>query len=144
MLAALTSVSRRSLLSRTALSSSAISTSKLYHTSSPTTSVPQSLSSVLPNNVDTSTPEFKENQSFMRDLIKELDSKHQKIGLGGSEKARQRHVGRGRMLVRDRINALLDKHSPFLELSPLAGLEMYGSEEVPAGGVITGVGRVSG
>ena len=56
----------------------------------------------------------------------------------------ERHTSRGKLFVRDRINQLLDPGSPFLELSQLAGYRLYGREEVPAGGVVTGVGRVSG
>src|SRR5437870_2582723 len=63
--------------------------------------------------------------------------------LGGPERARVRHVERGKLLPRDRVDALLDPGSPFLELSPLAANGMYG-DEAPAAGIITGVGRVSG
>lgn len=144
MLASTFSISRRAVLSSSWRSNLSGSVYRCYQTSSSTSSVPQALSSILPNHVDSSSLEFKENKAFMEELISKLDSRHQKIGLGGTQKARARHVGRGRMLARERIEALLDKHSPFLELSPLAGFEMYEGEEVPAGGVITGVGRVSG
>ncbi|CEH18247.1 methylcrotonoyl-carboxylase subunit beta [Ceraceosorus bombacis] len=78
-------------------------------------------------------------------LVSSLDTLHGRISLGGSEKARERHVQRGKLLARDRIGALLDPGSPFLELSTLAGWSVYDKEdEVPAGGVITGVGNVSG
>jgi hypothetical protein len=63
---------------------------------------------------------------------------------GGGEKARNRHTSRGKMLPRERINNLIDPGSPFLEFSQLAGYELYGKEEVPAGGIISGIGRVSG
>lgn len=63
---------------------------------------------------------------------------------GGGEKARQRQLTRNKMLPRDRINTLLDPESPFLELSQMAGYQLYGKEEVPAGGIITGIGRVAG
>lgn len=66
-----------------------------------------------------------------------------KIALGGGETARQRHLGRNKLLPRDRIGNLLDNSSPFLELSALAGHELY-EEEVAAGGIITGIGRVHG
>ena len=56
----------------------------------------------------------------------------------------ERHTARGKLPARARITALLDPGSPFLELSQLAGYKLYGKEEVPAGGIITGVGRVSG
>lgn len=63
---------------------------------------------------------------------------------GGGRKARERHTSKGKLLPRERINALLDKNSPFLEFSQLASYQMYGKEEVPAAGIITGIGRVEG
>lgn len=63
--------------------------------------------------------------------------------LGGDEKARKRHLDRNKLLTRDRIDALLDPGSPFLELSQLAGYRLY-DEEVPCGGVVAGVGRIHG
>ena len=80
----------------------------------------------------------------MADLITELKKKIGTIAQGGGDKAVERHTSRGKLFVRDRINQLLDPGSPFLELSQLAGYRLYGKEEVPAGGVVTGVGRVSG
>ena len=63
---------------------------------------------------------------------------------GGGPRARALHTARGKMLARQRVEALLDPGSPFLELSPLAGHDLYGDEAVPSGGVVTGVGSVSG
>ncbi|NXX97191.1 MCCB carboxylase, partial [Centropus bengalensis] len=63
---------------------------------------------------------------------------------GGGEKARKLHASRGKLLPRERIDRLIDPGSPFLEFSQFAGYQLYGNEEVPAGGVITGIGRVSG
>lgn len=60
------------------------------------------------------------------------------------ETAIKRHLSKNKLLVRDRINKLLDPDSPFLELSQLAGYEMYGKEQVNSGGIVTGIGRVSG
>ena len=80
----------------------------------------------------------------MSALVTELKEKVGAITQGGGEKAVERHTSRGKLFVRDRINQLLDPGSPFLELSQLAGYKLYGKEEVPAGGVVTGVGRVSG
>ena len=80
----------------------------------------------------------------MAELVTELKGKIGSITQGGGPKAVERHTGRGKLFVRDRINSLLDPGSPFLELSQLAGYQLYGKEEVPAGGVVTGVGRVSG
>ncbi|MCM2387568.1 carboxyl transferase domain-containing protein [Streptomyces albipurpureus] len=75
--------------------------------------------------------------------LKELRSALERTARGGSETARKRHTARGKLLPRDRVAALLDPGSAFLELSPLAAHGMYG-DEAPGAGVITGVGRVSG
>jgi 3-methylcrotonyl-CoA carboxylase beta subunit len=66
-----------------------------------------------------------------------------RAALGGSERARKRHLSRGKLLPRQRVERLLDPGTPFLELSPLAAQGMYG-DEAPGAGIITGVGRVSG
>ena len=63
---------------------------------------------------------------------------------GGGPKAVERHVARGKLPPRERVAALLDEGSPFLELSPLAGHALYGADAVPAGGIVTGIGRVHG
>jgi 3-methylcrotonyl-CoA carboxylase beta subunit len=79
----------------------------------------------------------------LRDLVAELRERTAQARLGGDERSRQRHVDRGKLLVRDRVDRLLDPGSPFLELSPLAAYGMYGGG-VPSAGVVTGVGRVAG
>ncbi|KAK5727380.1 Methylcrotonoyl-CoA carboxylase beta chain, mitochondrial [Elasticomyces elasticus] len=79
----------------------------------------------------------------MAKLISHLETLHIQTARGGSEKARQKHVARGRMLVRDRITALIDPGSTFLELSPLAAHNVY-EEEVAGAGIVTGVGEVEG
>ena len=79
----------------------------------------------------------------LRDLVAELRERTAQARLGGDERSRQRHVDRGKLLVRDRVDRLLDPGSPFLELSPLAAHGMYGGG-VPSAGVVTGVGRVAG
>lgn len=78
-----------------------------------------------------------------RALVAELRGRLAKTALGGSERSRERHVARGKLLPRDRVERLLDPGSPFLELSPLAAGGMY-DDECPGAGVITGVGRVAG
>ncbi|KAF2279604.1 methylcrotonoyl-CoA carboxylase-like protein subunit beta [Westerdykella ornata] len=100
--------------------------------------------SVIPTKVDTSSPEFKENKAQMDEAIARMAELHSKIAQGGPPKAREKHVQRGKMLVRDRITALIDPGTTFLELSQLAGYQLYPGEDVPAGGIITGIGTVSG
>ncbi len=77
------------------------------------------------------------------ELVDDLRQRLAAARLGGPERARSRHTERGKLLPRDRVDALVDPASPFLELSPLAATGMYG-DEAPAAGIITGVGRVSG
>ncbi|RHZ63844.1 hypothetical protein Glove_327g37 [Diversispora epigaea] len=98
---------------------------------------------IFPSNVDTKSTEFKENSSRMNKLVNELEEIVGKITLGGGKEVRKRHLERKKLLPRDRINRLLDNGSPFLEFSQLAGYKLY-SEKIPAGGIITGIGRVSG
>ena len=87
--------------------------------------------------------EFLGNAAHMRGLVDDLAEKVEGIRKGGGEKYQQRHVSRGKLLVRDRIDALVDPGSPFLELSQLAAHGVYG-EEVAAAGIVTGIGRVAG
>ncbi len=86
---------------------------------------------------------FQTNAAAMAKLVAELRAQVAHIKLGGGERARDRHLQRGKLLPRDRIRVLLDPGSPFLELSQLAGHELY-DDAVPAGGIICGVGRISG
>ncbi|MEV7398018.1 carboxyl transferase domain-containing protein [Aeromicrobium sp. NPDC092404] len=79
----------------------------------------------------------------MRELVEELRSRLAAVRLGGSEAARERHVGRGKLLPRDRIDHLLDPGSPFLEIAPLAAEGVY-DDDVPSAGIIAGIGRISG
>ncbi|KAJ5518160.1 Acetyl-coenzyme A carboxyltransferase N-terminal [Penicillium expansum] len=99
--------------------------------------------SVLPTAVDTSSQEYRENSEQMQELLDRMNSLHTKIARGGNDKAREKHIARGKMLPRDRISALVDPGTSFLELSALAGHGVY-SEDVPAGGIITGIGMVEG
>jgi len=77
------------------------------------------------------------------ELVAQLRAKLAAAALGGSERARERHVSRGKLLPRDRVDGLLDPGSPFLELTPLAADGMY-DDECPGAGMISGIGRVSG
>jgi 3-methylcrotonyl-CoA carboxylase beta subunit len=87
--------------------------------------------------------EFKAAAAQMRAQVDELNRKLASVSEGGDASSRERHTARGKMLVRDRIKALLDPGSPWLELSPLAAYAMY-DDAVPAAGIVTGVGRVMG
>jgi len=101
-------------------------------------------SAVIGSEQDKNDSGFQDNQERMSKLVAELRTKVEKIAQGGGQKAIDRHTSRGKLVARERINLLLDPGSPFLELSQLAGYNLYGKEEVPAGGIISGVGRVSG
>ncbi|WP_454777948.1 carboxyl transferase domain-containing protein [Georgenia muralis] len=79
----------------------------------------------------------------LAELAAELRERLAVVRQGGDTRSRDRHTARGKLLVRDRVDRLLDPGSPFLELSPLAGHGMYG-EDVPAAGIVTGVGRIAG
>jgi 3-methylcrotonyl-CoA carboxylase beta subunit len=98
---------------------------------------------ILSSQVDTRSDTFKRNAEAMGALVADLRSRTEKVRLGGGEDSRKRHVARGKLLPRERVRALLDPGSPFLELSPLAAMDMY-DNEAPGSGVITGIGRVSG
>src|SRR5215217_3904333 len=98
---------------------------------------------ILSSQVDTRSDSFKRNAAAMRALVDDLRARTDKIRLGGGEESRKRHVARGKLLPRERVRALLDPGSPFLELSPLAAMDLY-ENEAPGSGVITGIGRVSG
>jgi 3-methylcrotonyl-CoA carboxylase beta subunit len=97
----------------------------------------------IASQLDTRSPEFRSNAERMRALLEQLAERTERAASGGPPAARERHVKRGKLLPRERVERLLDPGAPFLELSPLAAHGMYG-DEVPAAGIITGVGRVSG
>ncbi|XP_058430184.1 methylcrotonoyl-CoA carboxylase beta chain, mitochondrial isoform X2 [Marmota monax] len=98
----------------------------------------------LGTQLDSGSAIYQENYEQMKALVDQLHERAQYIRLGGSEKARALHTARGKLLPRERVDTLIDPGSPFLELSQFAGYQLYGNEEVPAGGIITGIGRVSG
>jgi len=98
---------------------------------------------VLSTKVDINSPGFIENAGVMQSLVDGLSISLTNIHAGGGEKACARHIGRGKLLPRERIKALIDPGTEFLEFSALAAHELYDGK-VPAAGVITGIGRVSG
>ncbi|MGY1607509.1 carboxyl transferase domain-containing protein [Geodermatophilus sp. SYSU D00700] len=98
---------------------------------------------VLTSRVDVRGETFARNAATQEELRAQLHDKLAAAALGGPERTRERHVARGKLLPRDRVDTLLDPGSPFLELSPLAADGMYDGD-APGAGIITGVGRVSG
>ncbi len=98
---------------------------------------------LLETKVDRTSAEFAANAAAMRALVDELKARQGRIAQGGGEAARAKHVARGKLLPRDRVEMLLDPGAPFLELSPLAAFGMY-EDESPGAGIITGIGRVAG
>jgi 3-methylcrotonyl-CoA carboxylase beta subunit len=99
--------------------------------------------SQLKSKLRAGSEEFSAAAARMRARVEDLEEKLALVRQGGGGAARERHIARGKLLVRDRVKALLDADAPFLELSPLAAWGMYDGK-VPAAGLITGVGRVAG
>ena len=99
--------------------------------------------SVLTSQLDPRSTEFTDNVAYHRALVDELDRRLARVADGGGEKARNKHTERGKLLARDRITALLDPGSPFLEIAPLAAEGMYG-DAAPGAGMVAGIGRVQG
>ena len=98
---------------------------------------------VLETQLDPRSEQYRASVAAMRALVEDLRARVAKAMLGGGATARARHAGRGKLLPRERIRQLLDVGSPFLELSQLAAHEVY-KDEVPAAGIITGVGAIAG
>ena len=98
---------------------------------------------ILSSSIDKNTADFRVNAERMRALVSELQERRAEAALGGSERSRERHVSRGKLLPRDRVMTLIDPGSPFLELSPLAANGMY-DDAIHGAGLITGIGRIEG
>ncbi|MEO3472753.1 carboxyl transferase domain-containing protein [Roseomonas sp. CAU 1739] len=101
------------------------------------------MSHVLTSAIDTRAEAFRANAATMRALLDTLGARAAEAAAGGPTASREKHIARGKLLPRERVERLLDRGAPFLELSPLAAHGMYGGE-VPGAGMITGIGRVSG
>ncbi|MCA1837611.1 MAG: methylcrotonoyl-CoA carboxylase, partial [Actinobacteria bacterium] len=99
--------------------------------------------STIKSFVSPDSEQFEKNAKAYEELVEELRDRVNEARRGGGKKAQERHKERGKMPVRDRIDSLLDPGTAFLELSPLAAFGMYDGE-VPAAGIVTGIGRVSG
>ncbi|MGB3381820.1 carboxyl transferase domain-containing protein [Rhodanobacter sp. UC4437_H4] len=98
---------------------------------------------VFATQIDPRSPEFQGSTTQLRAMVDDLHRELARNAEGGGAKARERHVARGKLLPRERIRALLDPGSPFLELSPLAAHGMY-DDAAPGAGIVTGIGRVHG
>lgn len=92
--------------------------------------------------IDINSKDYKNNKEAMDNLVANLQELTEQISLGGDEKARSRHTKAGKLLPRERITTLLDKGSYFLELSQLAGLNVY-EDDLPCAGLITGIGKIN-
>jgi 3-methylcrotonyl-CoA carboxylase beta subunit len=97
----------------------------------------------LTSHIDPRSKDFQDNVSWQSELVAELDRRLARAADGGGEKARNKHTERGKLLPRERISALLDPGSPFLEIAPLAAEGMY-DDAAPAAGLVCGIGRVMG
>ncbi len=97
----------------------------------------------LRSEIDVADGDYRANAARMQGLVDDLRTLSGQIALGGSPAAREKHTARGKLLPRDRVAGLIDPGSPFLELSALAAHMVY-DDEVPAAGIITGIGRISG
>ena len=98
---------------------------------------------VIQSKINRNSDEFADNSTTMLAQVDELKATLEKVYEGGGIEACERHINRGKLLPRQRLEALLDPGSPFLELSALAAHEVY-NENVPAAGIITGIGCISG
>ena len=101
------------------------------------------MSAVLPTKADPTSETFAANAAHHTALADDLRALRRQTALGGSERARERHTSRGKLLPRQRVEALLDPGTAFLELSPLAAHGLYDGD-APGAGLVTGIGRVSG
>ncbi len=97
----------------------------------------------LQSKINVRSEDFKTNQQAMQTLVTDLKQVAQRIALGGGENARQKHLARGKLLPRERIDQLIDVGTAFLEIGQLAAYNVY-EDDVPAAGVIAGIGQVNG
>jgi len=98
----------------------------------------------IESRVNPRSEEFQANAACMQALVDDLQARVAEVRRGGGGKYQERHTSRGKLLARQRIDALLDPGSPFLELSQLAAHGVYGEDVVAAAGIVTGIGRVAG
>jgi 3-methylcrotonyl-CoA carboxylase beta subunit len=97
----------------------------------------------LISKLNTRAEDFKANAQAMRALVDDLNARLARIAQGGGEAARAKHLARGKLLPRERVELLLDPDTPFLEIAPLAAMGMY-DDDAPGAGLVAGIGRVAG
>ena len=100
--------------------------------------------SLIKTKINTASAEVAENATHMQTLVDDLYTQVAKVKLGGGATYQKRHKSRGKLLARERIDALLDSGSPFLEIGQLAAQGVYGDEQLPSAGLVVGIGRVAG
>ncbi len=104
----------------------------------------------LTSKLDTKSKAYIESKEMTKKLVEELNARLELVRKGGGEKSVKRHLSRNKMLPRQRIDMLIDPGTPFMELSPLAGMYSYdnmdasGQMNVPSAGIVTGIGTVAG
>lgn len=98
---------------------------------------------ILNSKINIRSDDFKNNQSTMQLLVDDLKQKAQQIALGGGLKAREKHLARGKLLPRERVDHLIDAGTAFLEIGQLAAYQVY-ADDIPAAGVIAGIGQING
>jgi len=97
----------------------------------------------IQSKIDTSSPEFQTQKEEYLHILKSYKERLASVSRGGSEQAVKRHKERGKLLARERIDLLIDKNTPFIELSPMAAIDLY-NNEFPSAGIITGIGVIHG
>ncbi len=101
------------------------------------------MSAVITSKLSPNSSEFQQNSAAMQAIVDDLYQHLNNIAQGGSERARAKHLSRGKLLPRERVERLLDVGTPFLEVAPMAAHDMYDAD-IPAAGVIAGIGRING
>ncbi len=96
----------------------------------------------LTSKIKTDSKDFAANEAANRKLAEDLKAVREKVAEGGSKRARERHLSRGKLLARDRIRSVVDRGAPFLEIGQLAAYGLY-DDEVPSAGIVAGIGQVS-
>jgi acetyl-CoA carboxylase carboxyltransferase component len=95
------------------------------------------------SNINPNSEEFKRRYLFNKNKVEEVEAIRKEIDKGGPPKAHEVNKKRGKLFCRERIEKAIDKNSPFLEIGPYAGFNMY-NNDAPCGGIVTGIGRISG